>query len=83
MPETGGANIADLEGTAHITRDGASLKGTFQVHVEDRGTGYETEDYFAVRILDAAGEEVIFDANYLQSGDIELVPTNNNFPVRV
>lgn len=76
VPEHGGANIADFTGTGTMRRpDGTSQAVSFQAHVEDRGEGENNaNDYWAIRALDADGNEVFFAANYLASGTVKLIP---------
>jgi hypothetical protein len=81
VPAHGGANIADVEGTAQMFDGGKPVDVRFQVHVEDRGAGRETEDYFALRLSDVDNNELLFDANFLVSGDIKLVPSG--MPIRL
>jgi hypothetical protein len=77
VPPAGGANIADTRGSAMLVGGGTPLRGTFNMHVEDRGPQAERGlDFVALQVFDAAGNEVYFDANYLASGEVDLIPTD-------
>jgi len=75
VPQHGGANIADFTGHGTMrSKTGTIEQIEWEAHVEDRGAGSEREDFFALRCLDANGDEVYFDANYLATGDVVLTP---------
>ncbi len=77
VPETNGANIADFTGNGTFKAPGQHrVNVTFQAHVEDRGETAERNrlDYFAIRVLDIGGNEIYFNANYLATGSVRLIP---------
>jgi hypothetical protein len=77
VPPRGGANNADTRGSAMLVGGGTPFRGTFNMHVEDRGPQAERGlDFVALQVLDAAGTEVYFDANFLASGEVDLIPTD-------
>jgi hypothetical protein len=76
VPPAGGANIADTRGSAMLVGGATPTYGTFQMHVEDRGPQATVGlDFVALRVLDAAGNELYFAADYLTSGEVDLIPT--------
>ena len=79
VPEAGGANIADFTGMGTIqSPGGATINVNFQAHVEDRGEAPERRvlDFFALRAVDALGNEVYFNANSLARGTVKLIPVD-------
>lgn len=77
VPPHGGANIADFNGYGTMQRPGEKPIDVFvQTHVEDRGEGDRNlDDYWAVLARDpVTGDEVYYNANYLASGTVKLIP---------
>ena len=77
VPDHGGANIADSQDGRGTLRpkNGVAIPVTVSFHIEDRGDGARNrEDYFAIRAVNAAGDEVYFNANYLASGSVDIIP---------
>ena len=77
VPDHGGANIADSQDGPGTLRpkNGVAIPVSVSIHIEDRGDGVRNrDDYFAIRAVNAAGDEVYFNANFLASGSVDIIP---------
>jgi hypothetical protein len=81
VPEHGGANIADLEGSARLWCTGSPPTDVhLSAHVEDRGRGFEDQDYVAWYLSTGSEEDRVdlaLGANFLARGDVRLTPVRS------